>query len=122
MLVFALSASVIYQFRQSSGSPVQRGAESSDIRSLIAPEAVVSRSACELKWSSDLGGARFDVFVTDEDLNALARGTGLDTPRFIVPASALTPLPAGARILWRVEALLPGGRRYTSPTFTTRVE
>jgi hypothetical protein len=122
MVVLALSASVIYQVRQSPGSPIQRGAESSSIRSLIAPEAIVPRSACELTWSADLGDARYDVFVTDEDLNALARGTSLDTQRFIVPAAALTPVPSGARILWRVEALLPGGRRYTSPTFTTRVQ
>jgi hypothetical protein len=108
--------------RPPSEPPINRGTESSAIRSLVAPDAVVPRSACELTWASDLAGARYDVFVTDEDLNALARGSGLDVPRFVVRPQDLAALAPGSRILWRVEALLPGGRRVSSPTFITRVE
>jgi hypothetical protein len=120
-LVVGLTSAVLY-LRPPSEPPINRGTESSAIRSLVAPDAVVPRSACELTWASDLAGARYDVFVTDEDLNALARGSGLDVPRFVVRPQDLAALAPGSRILWRVEALLPGGRRVSSPTFITRVE
>jgi hypothetical protein len=62
------------------------------------------------------------VHVTDEDLNGVADGQDLDSEQFIVPEKALGALPTGARLLWRVEAFLPDGRRRASPTFVNRLE
>jgi hypothetical protein len=62
------------------------------------------------------------VRVTTESLQVLAGGQRLAEPSFLVPESALAPLPKDSRILWRVEAVLPGGERAASATFVTRLE
>jgi hypothetical protein len=99
-----------------------RVSEPREIRSLVSPGEVLRRSSCLLRWSSGLPGARHTVYVTDEDLNPIVVGQELDAEHFLVPESALQPLAAGAKVLWRVEAAHPDGRRRSSPTFVNRLE
>lgn len=103
-------------------SPAYRVPEQQDIRSLVPVGETLRRSACLLRWSAGLPGARYAVYVTDEDLNGVADGRELESEQFTVPEKALSALPTGSRLLWRVEAFLPDGRRRASPTFVNRLE
>lgn len=103
-------------------SPAYRVSEQQDIRSLVSAGEALPRSSCVLRWAAGLPGAHYTVHVTDEDLNGVADGRDLDREQFIVPEKALGALPAGSKLLWRVEAFLPDGRRRASPTFVNRLE
>jgi hypothetical protein len=46
----------------------------------------------------------------------------LEAADYRVSPEVLAGLPRGARILWRVVAELPDGRRVSSPTFANEVE
>jgi hypothetical protein len=59
--------------------------------------------------------------VTTEHLDLLAAVTDLSEPELVVDPASLAGVPSGTRILWQVEALLPGGERVVSPTFVVRV-
>jgi hypothetical protein len=100
-----------------------RGGEGVAVRALDAQKAL-SRGAARLRWQLDppAPGARYDVRVTTEELAPIAEASGLAEPELVVPAESLAALPSGARLLWRVEAVLPGGERVASKTFTVRLE
>ena len=102
--------------------PAFRGGEAFAIRSLVREDEALPRRAFRLRWSPGPEGSRYDVRVTTESLQVLAGGQRLAEPSFLVPESALAPLPKDSRILWRVEASLPDGERVASPTFVTRLE
>jgi len=102
--------------------PAFRGSEAFVIRSLVRDDAALPRRDFQLRWSAGPEGSRYDVRVTTESLQVLAGGQRLAEPSFLVPESALAPLPKGSRILWRVEAALPDGERVASPTFVTRLD
>jgi len=78
------------------------------------------RAACRLRWTGAPKGTRYDVVVTDENLDVLCEARRLPDPEFLVPENTLPP--AGSTILWRVTAHLPGGGTAASPTFETVVE
>ena len=91
------------------------------IESLLADEAVVTRDDCVLSWS-EIAGARYRLRATAEDLfTVIAEVDDLAEPRYRVPESSLIDLPAGAELLWRVEARLADGEIVASETFTVRV-
>ncbi len=92
------------------------------IRSLIPEDRPLARDACVLRWRSDLEGAVYTVEVATEDATVLARQAALHEPSFTVPREALEPLPAGAKIVWRVEAVLLDGTRVDSPAFIHAIE
>jgi hypothetical protein len=60
--------------------------------------------------------------VTTESLQVVATFGQLVEPAVVVPESALVSLPAGTRVLWRVEAVLPDGERVASPTYVARLK
>jgi hypothetical protein len=122
-LVLTLSGVMVLQIRdRRTEVPAYRVPETRAITSLLSRDHVLPRSSCVLRWASGLADARFNIRVTDEDLNPLASGDGLTTGEFPVPQSALAGLPGGAKILWRLEVLGPDGSRSSSPTFVNIIE
>ncbi len=92
-----------------------------ELSALTAPGAL-ARDHALLRWS-DLGpGARYTLDVTTEGLARLVTARGLDVHEYVVPPAALASVPPGAVLLWRVEAVLPDGRRVASPGFRARLE
>ena len=105
------------------GTPAWRGpAPAADIRSLVPEDRPQPRSALVLRWSGGEQGARYSIRLLSEDLTLVARADGLETPEYQVAPAQLARLPAGARVLWQVEAVGRDGKRRTSPTFFARVE
>jgi hypothetical protein len=110
-----------FSFRENRSTPTYRSDASGVLESLIPSESAVPRSGFVLKWSG-LEGARYDVVVGNEDLRPLAEARSLETAQYRVSPEALAGLPGGARVLWRVVAELPDGRRVSSQTFANEVE
>ena len=122
-LVLMLSGVMVLRLRDRwTEAPAYRIPEPRAITSLLSRDHVLPRSSCVLRWASGLTDARFNIRVTDEDLNPLASGDGLITGEFLVPQSALEGLPGGAKVLWRLDVLGPDGIRSSSPTFVNIIE
>jgi hypothetical protein len=100
------------EFRSSPGYVVE---------SLVPDAGALPRDAFRLRWAAGPEGARYRVRVTTEDLSVLATAADLSAPEFWVEAPLLSALPAGATVLWQVDAYLPDGERVTSRTFVTHV-
>ncbi len=104
---------------------VERSAESAGaaaIRALAGTDAVLPRDRAVLRWT-DLGPeARYTLDVAGEDLALLVTARGLARPEYALPAGALAAVPAGGSVTWRVEAVLPDGRRVASEAFRARVD
>jgi hypothetical protein len=103
-------------------APEFRGAEVPAIRSLLDDGETLPRGSFRLRWSSGPDGSRYDVHVTTESLQVVASFRQLVEPAVVVPESALVSLPAGTRVLWRVQAVLPDGERVASPTYVARLK
>jgi hypothetical protein len=106
------------------GAPpvVMRAGEEIEIRSLVPESAPLSREACVLKWSEPAAGARYTVRVGTEDLAPIALAENLDRAEYRIQAKDLEKVPQGSAIVWRVEAVLPDGRRIASAGFRNRLE
>jgi hypothetical protein len=78
------------------------------------------RSACTLRWSAGPEGTRWDLIVSDANLEILAIVNDLKIPEYTLPPATIPP--STSELLWRVTARLPDGRTIVSPTFTTVVE
>lgn len=106
--------------------PVYRDAEGLEIRSLLPGDGPLPRDEAVLRWTPVPEGAAegttYDVLVSTGELDPVAEADGLEEARYRVPPKALEDLPAGAELLWRVEAHLSDGGTVRSPTFTTPVE
>jgi len=102
--------------------PTYRAPEDTSLRSLMQEPQTLARERCELRWSPGPPGASYSIEVAMEDLTILSSARGLNEERYLVPAAALAKLPAGARLLWRVEALLPDGSKVSSATFVSKLE
>jgi hypothetical protein len=121
-LVLAVGAGVwLSRPPRSTTAPGFRGGEAGGIRSLIADGEALPRDRFRLRWSAGPAGSRYAVRVTTESLDVVAEAEGLEEPAFLVPPPALSSLPAGAALLWRVEAVRPEGERTASPTFLARL-
>jgi hypothetical protein len=120
-LLLATGAGVVLWRTGEPEPPRYRGADQAAIRSLVPEAEPLPRDRCRLAWSFDPAGARYDLQVTTESLQVVAQAEGLAEPSFRVPAGALASLPAGTRLLWRVEAALPDGSRVGSPTFVAEL-
>jgi hypothetical protein len=97
--------------------PGYREGRSPQILSRVTEDEPLPRDDFRLRWSPGPQGTRYDVRVTTESLEPVASVTGRTEPEWLVPESALAPLPSGARLLWQVEMRLPGGERRDSETF-----
>lgn len=102
-------------------APVYRDAGGPGLQT-TAPELHAARGDVRLEWSGAPEGSTYDVFVTTASLDAVAHARGLAEPSWTVSASKLTDQPAGAVLLWRVEAVSPGGERTKSPTWKIVLE
>ncbi|MGZ6131038.1 MAG: hypothetical protein ACXWLF_03380 [Myxococcaceae bacterium] len=101
--------------------PILRGVNEPMLRP--APDAgLLSRTHPVLRWTGAPYGSRYSVVVSTRDLTVLYRKSGLNVPELEIPAEALSGVPAGADLVWRVEAIAPGGRRLSSGAFLSRLE
>lgn len=75
------------------------------------------RAACHLRWTRGPAGTRYDLVVTDDELNILATVKGLNEPEYTLPREEIPT--SATKLLWRVTARLPDGRTVASDTFTT---
>jgi hypothetical protein len=101
--------------------PAYREGPAETIRSLLPHGQAVARDECVLRWTG-IEGARYDVEVATMDLLFLARAEALHVNEYTVPPEALAGLPASSRLVWRVEAVLPDGRRMKSEAFVSEIE
>ena len=92
------------------------------VQSRVPDAGTLPREAFRLHWAAGPEGSRYRIRVTTEDLTVLATAADLAAPEFIVASSVLASLPAGATVLWQVDAYLPDGERVTSATFVTHVK
>jgi hypothetical protein len=121
-LVLAVGAGVWLSRAPGPGTTSEyRGGEAGAIRSLIGDDTALGREDFRLRWTAGPAGSRYDVRVTTESLQAVADVEGLAEPEFLVPAAALSAVPPGSRLLWRVERVRPDGEREASRTFVTRL-
>lgn len=126
LIVAALAVDVAYRptAPEAEGLPAPTRAGTGGRIEARAPGAVPARSPVVLRWElvPPTPGAKFDLTVSDERLEALGGAEGLGAAEFAVPAAWLERVPAGSTVLWRVDAILPDGARVRGETFTLRLE
>jgi len=123
----ALALSVVgvqwYQKQQAPGTAEYRESRQASIRSQVPENQALPRDRCVLKWSAPAPpGVTYSLQVSTEDLRVVVSTEGLKTQEYQVPANALAGLPAGAKLLWKVDADLPDGSRVASATFVATVQ
>lgn len=89
--------------------------------SLVPEGQPLPRGDCVLRWSACPDGTAYDVRVTTEDLEIVARARELSLAEFVVPEESLRSVPSGGRILWQVTAHLPDGGVSESPGYSVEV-
>lgn len=82
----------------------------------------MSRQAVQLRWKAPADARHYDVFVTTEGLEPVLRETGLAAPSLRIEAAKLADLPPGAKVLWRVEAVMADRTRKRSETFVLQLD
>ena len=102
-------------------APVLRAPAEEPIKSLLPMDQPLSREQFVLRWRGP-EGASYNIRVSTTALSRLASARGLEESEYQVPGGKLTDLPDGSRILWQVEAVLPGGEILRSRTFKSRLE
>ncbi|HVP60341.1 MAG TPA: hypothetical protein VMT11_07270 [Myxococcaceae bacterium] len=102
-------------------SPVIRGAEDTVLEPDPASRTL-DRKHPVLRWTGAPEGSRYTVVVSTRDLTVLYRKSGLATPEVEIPVESFVGVPAGGEVVWRVEAIVPGGRRISSGAFLSRVQ
>jgi hypothetical protein len=122
LVVVVIGGGILVFSPQESTAPVYREQEDGILRSLVPEDRPLPREECVLRWAPAADGAIYDVLVTNERMQTLARGNGLDATEFQVPQEALADVERGARIYWQVSAHLPDGRRIESATFIVSLE
>jgi len=103
-------------------APVYRAGGGEWLQSQVPEEEVLPRDRCLLRWTAGPEGTVYQLRVTDERLDVLARGRGLEEAQYLVPEEALLDLPPGSRIVWQVTARLPDGTTVDSTSFISRIE
>ncbi len=121
----ALAAAAVIAFvllpRPVETPPTVRGVNEPMLRP--APGAgPLSRTHPVLRWTGAPYGSRYSVVVSTRDLTVLYRKSGLIAPELEIPPEALSGVPARADLVWRVEAIAPGGHRLSSGAFLSRLE
>jgi len=112
-LVLLRENQAVDQFRSSPGYVVQ---------SRVTDAGALPRDAFRLQWAAGPDGSRYGIRVMTEDLTVLATAADLTVPEYTVASPLLSQLPAGATVLWQVDAYLPDGERVSSPAFVTHVK
>ena len=123
----ALAAAVVlalglgFLLRSSPPGPDYRDKAAATIESRTPGDAISRRNGCRLEWTGP-AGAVFELRMTSEDLGRVHTASGLAAAAYRVPPEFLSDLPPGSRLLWQVEARLPGGGRLASATFVATHE
>lgn len=102
-------------WRNLRGPEIERGGEA-EIVSLLGAQPLFRENAV-LRWQGP-PGARYAVTVTTRDLRLVDEARDLEQSSHRIPPEKLAGLAPGTPLDWRVEALLPDGRRLSSPLFT----
>jgi hypothetical protein len=84
-------------------------------------EGPLARDHATLEWSPVPGALRYELYVSTPALEPVLVERALPGPSMVLPAAILRSLPAGAELLWRVEAVLDDEQRVASPTFSLTV-
>ena len=105
-------------------APTMRTADTPEIVSLLDESVPLPADDFVLRWSWDGGaeGVSYDVEITETDLDPVHTAHGLTEPGYRVPGDALASLGSGQKLVWRVEASLPDGRRLSSTAFIAHLE
>jgi anti-sigma factor RsiW len=103
-------------------APTYRESQQAQVRSLLPAGQTLPRQGAVLRWTPVAGATSYDVSVSTEDLRQIATAPGQTAAEYRLPPAALAGLPAGTKLLWRVDAVFPDGHRVTSPTFTTPLQ
>ncbi len=116
----AVTIVVLPRAGQNVPAPVVRG---TDGPALIADPATgkLDRAHPVLRWSGAPEGSRYTVVVSTGDLTVLYRQSGLAQTELVLPPEAISRIPAGGEVLWRVEAISPGGRHTSSEAFSSQL-
>jgi hypothetical protein len=120
----AAAAVVLVLLPRTTGNrpePVVRGSEGPTLRADPAT-ATLDRGHPVLRWSGAPEGSRYTVVVSTRDLTVLYRRSGVVGTELDLPPEALAAVTPGTEIVWRVEAIAPGGRRISSEAFVSRVQ
>jgi hypothetical protein len=101
-------------------APVVRG---TDGTVLLADPATreLDRAHPVLRWTGAPEGSRYTVVVSTRDLTVLYRQSGLAQTELVLPPETISGIPAGGEVLWRVEAISPGGRHTSSEAFSSHL-
>jgi hypothetical protein len=105
----------------SAADPAYRDIDAPTITADAPAGGTLSRSSPALRWTA-LEGARYRVRIFSEELELREESPELTRPEYRLGAPLLDAFPPGARLLWQVEARVPGSPRIMSPTFTVRLE
>jgi hypothetical protein len=119
-LLAAIFAVVLGRLPFDPPPEIYRGA-AEEVVSLLGPAPKLAAGAASLRWQGP-PGARYELTVTTADLRLVAEATDLAEPAYTLPVEQLQPFAAGDRFNWRVVAILPDGRRISSPTFSFELE
>ena len=122
--VLALVAVGLWQFGdpRTPEEPVLRAADNGTIRSLVPADTPLPRDAVLLRWSASGEVSHYDLQVSTDALDPIAEVKGLTEPEYLVDVTLLENLESGAKLIWQVETVRPGGVRVRSDTFVTVVE
>ena len=120
VLLAAVSAVFVFQ-RIRPADDAFRNVEGYSVESLIGVDATLPRNEFQLRWTPGPPDTRYQVRVTTEDLQVLTTAADLAAAEYAVPADTLASVVSGSRVLWQVDATLPGGQRVSSATFTALV-
>jgi hypothetical protein len=107
---------------RSNRQVVFRSAETSELHSLIPEQQSIARHACVLRWSSVGDDAVYDLEVSRLTLEPIVSERGLVETEYTVAPVALSAVPAGEPIVWRVVARLPDGHRVSSPSYVQSLD
>lgn len=121
VVLAGVSAVFVFQ-RARPADQTFRAGDGYAVESLIDADAALPRNEFRLRWTPGPPDTRYQVRVTTEDLQVLTIAADLPVAEFVAPSDTLAPVASGNRVLWQVDARLPGGERISSSTFTTRVQ
>lgn len=106
----------LYAARQATtATSVVRDASSRGWPGPLRSDQTATRDQCVLRWPPAPGAVGYDLEIAREDLSPLHRASGLTATEYRVPPDRLAALPAGAVIVWRIEAISSDGTRTSSP-------
>lgn len=122
--VVVLAAAVVSLFPPGErvGEPALRSGPRVAIEAMTDEAVPLPRDEFVLRWSPGPDGTVYAVQLTTESFAAVAMVEGLQRPEWRVPEDALEGIEGGTRLLWRVEAFLPDGRKVQSETHFVLME